>query len=84
MRFILVFGLAFLLPVLLLLLNRAGLVNRAQLIRARKYIIVGVFVIAAIFTPPDPVTQLMLAVPLLLLFEMTLVIIWVTDKRWVK
>jgi sec-independent protein translocase protein TatC len=81
MRFIIVFGLAFLLPVLLLLLNRAGLVSRAQLIRARKYIIVGVFVIAAVFTPPDPVTQLMLAVPLLLLFEMTLVIIWFTDKR---
>lgn len=81
MRFIIVFGLAFLLPVLLLLLNRAGLVSRAQLIRARKYIIVGVFVLAAVFTPPDPVTQLMLAVPLLLLFEMTLVIIWFTDKR---
>jgi sec-independent protein translocase protein TatC len=81
MRFIIVFGLAFLLPVLLLLLNRAGLVSRAQLIRARKYIIVGVFIIAAIFTPPDPVTQLMLAVPLLMLFEMTLVIIWFTDKR---
>ena len=81
MRFIIVFGLAFLLPVLLLLLNRAGLVSRAQLIRTRKYIIVGVFIIAAIFTPPDPVTQLMLAVPLLLLFEMTLVIIWFTDKR---
>jgi len=81
MRFIIVFGLAFLLPVLLLLLNRAGLVSRAQLIRARKYIIVGVFVLAAIFTPPDPVTQLMLAVPLLLLFEMTLIIIWFTDKR---
>ncbi len=81
MRFIIIFGIAFLLPVLILLLNRAGLVDRAQLIKARKYIIVGAFIIAAIFTPPDPVTQLMLGIPLCLLFEITLVIIWFTDKR---
>ena len=58
-----------------------GLVDRAQLVKARKYIIVGAFIIAAIFTPPDPVTQLMLGIPLCLLFEITLVIIWFTDKR---
>lgn len=81
MRFIIIFGIAFLLPVLILLLNRAGLVDRQQLIRARKYIIVGAFIIAAIFTPPDPVTQLMLGIPLCLLFELTLVIIWFTEKR---
>ncbi|QLC26308.1 twin-arginine translocase subunit TatC [Parasphingopyxis algicola] len=81
MRFIIIFGIAFLLPVLILLLNRAGLVDRAQLVRARKYIIVGAFIIAAIFTPPDPVTQLMLGIPLCLLFELTLVIIWFTEKR---
>lgn len=81
MRFIIAFGIAFLLPVLVLLLNRAGLVSRSQLIRARKYIIVGAFIVAAIFTPPDPVTQLMLAIPLLLLFELTLLIIWFTDRR---
>lgn len=81
MRFIIIFGIAFLLPVLILLLNRAGLVGRAQLVRARKYIIVGAFIIAAIFTPPDPVTQLMLGIPLCLLFELTLVIIWFTDRR---
>ena len=81
MRFIIIFGIAFLLPVLLLLLNRAGLVDRAQLVKARKYIIVGAFIVAAIFTPPDPVTQLMLGIPLCLLFEITLVIIRLTDKR---
>ncbi len=84
MRFILIFGLAFLLPILVLLLNRAGIVDRAKLIGARKYIIVGVFIIAAIFTPPDPITQLMLAIPLCLLFELTLIIIWFTDKRRAK
>lgn len=81
MRFIIIFGIAFLLPVLILLLNRAGIVDRAQLVKARKYIIVGAFIVAAIFTPPDPVTQLMLGIPLCLLFELTLVIIWFTDKR---
>jgi sec-independent protein translocase protein TatC len=81
MRFIIIFGIAFLLPVLLLLLNKAGIVDRAQLVRARRYIIVGAFVIAAIFTPPDPITQLMLGIPLWLLFEITLVIIWLTDRR---
>ncbi len=81
MRFIIVFGIAFLMPVLLLLLNRAGLVDRAQLAKARKYIIVGAFILAAIFTPPDPITQLMLAVPLCLLFELTLLIIRFTERR---
>ncbi|MBC2776978.1 twin-arginine translocase subunit TatC [Parasphingopyxis marina] len=81
MRFILIFGIAFLLPVLLLLLNRAGLVDRQQLVKARRYIIVLVFIIAAVFTPPDPITQLMLAVPLCLLFEITLLIIWFTDRK---
>ncbi len=81
MRFIIAFGIAFLLPVLVLLLNRAGLVSRKQLVRSRRYIIVGAFIVAAIFTPPDPVTQLMLAIPLCLLFELTLIIIWFTDRR---
>ena len=81
MRFILAFGVSFLLPVLLLLLNRAGLVSREQLIGARRYVIVGVFVIAAIITPPDVISQLMLAAPLLLLFEGSLLIMRMTDKR---
>lgn len=84
MRFIIIFGLSFLLPVLLLLLNRAGIVQRQQLVKARKYIIVGAFIIGAIFTPPDPITQLMLAVPLCLLFEITLLIIRITDRRRAK
>lgn len=81
MRFILAFGISFLLPVLLLLLNGAGLVTREQLVRARRYVIVAVFVLAAIITPPDPITQLMLATPLLLLFEGSLVLMRLTDRR---
>ena len=67
MQFILAFGLSFLLPLLLLLLNTAGIVSRAQLIAARRYVIVAVFIVAAVATPPDVISQLMLAIPLLLL-----------------
>jgi sec-independent protein translocase protein TatC len=74
MQFILAFGVSFLLPVLLMLLNRAGIVTRLQLVRARRYVIVGIVALAALITPPDVVSQLMLAVPLLILFEGTLIV----------
>lgn len=81
MQFILAFGISFLMPVLLMLLNRAGFVTRAQLIGLRRYMIVGAFVLAAVLTPPDVVSQLMLAIPLLLLYEITIVAIWFTDRK---
>ncbi|PNU04265.1 twin-arginine translocase subunit TatC [Novosphingobium guangzhouense] len=84
MQFILAFGISFLLPVLLMLLNRAGMVTRAQCVSARRYAIVGVFIIAAVATPPDVVSQLLLAVPLLLLWEGTLVLMWFTERRDAK
>ena len=81
MQFILAFGISFLLPVLLLLLNRAGIVSRSQLVAWRRYMIVAAFVIAAVATPPDVVSQLMLAVPLILLFEAALLIMLVSERR---
>ncbi len=81
MQFILAFGISFLLPVLLMLLNRAGIVTRDQLVSARRYVIVGVFLLAALITPPDVVSQLLLAAPLLLLFEGSLVLMRITEKR---
>ena len=81
MQFILAFGMSFLLPVLLLLLHRAGIVTRDQLVSARRYVIVGIVALAAIITPPDPGSQLLLAVPLLLLFEGSLVLMRLTEKR---
>ncbi|MCX7285123.1 MAG: twin-arginine translocase subunit TatC [Novosphingobium sp.] len=80
MQFILAFGISFLLPVLLMLLNRAGIVTRAQLVTARRYVIVGIFAIATVATPPDVVSQLMLAIPLLFLFEGTLILMRFTEK----
>lgn len=84
MQFILAFGISFLLPVLLLLLNRAGIVTRQQLASARRYVIVAVVAVAAIVTPPDPGSQLILAVPLLLLFEGSLVLMRLRERREAK
>jgi sec-independent protein translocase protein TatC len=80
-KFLFGFGVAFLLPVLLMLLERAGIVTLAQLQKGRRYAIVGVVAIAAVLTPPDIVSQLLLAVPLVLLYEMAIIIIWFTAKR---
>jgi sec-independent protein translocase protein TatC len=80
-RFLFGFGIAFLLPVLLMLLEAAGLVTRAQLRKGRRYAIVIAFVIAAVLTPPDVISQLLLAVPLLLLYEFSLIAIWFTEKK---
>ncbi len=84
MQFILAFGVSFLLPVLLLLLNRAGIVSRGQLIAARRYVIVLVVGVAAIVTPPDPGSQLVLAIPLMLLFEGSLALMWLGERRMKK
>ncbi|MEL6878207.1 MAG: twin-arginine translocase subunit TatC [Pseudomonadota bacterium] len=80
MQFILAFGMSFLLPVLLLLLNRAGIVSRKQFVAARRYVIVGVVALAAIVTPPDPGSQVILAVPLLLLFEGSLLLMRLQER----
>ena len=84
MQFILAFGISFLLPVLLLLLNTAGLVSRDQLVKARRYVIVAVVAVAAIVTPPDPGSQLILAVPLYLLFEGSLFLMRFTEPKRTK
>ncbi|MGQ7828465.1 twin-arginine translocase subunit TatC [Altererythrobacter sp. Z27] len=81
MQFILAFGISFLLPVLLLLLNRAGIVTRAQLAGARRYVIVGIVALAAVVTPPDPGSQVILAIPLLLLFEGSLLLMRLQERK---
>lgn len=81
MQFMLAFAISFLLPVLLMLLNQAGLVTRGQLVSLRRYMIVAAVALAAVLTPPDVVSQLMLAVPLILLYEMSLLAMWFTDRR---
>jgi len=79
MKLIFAFGLSFELPVLLTLLVRANIISSASLVSKRRYAIVGVFIFAAVVTPPDPVSQVSLAIPLLLLYESS---IWA--GRWVE
>lgn len=81
---IMAFGVAFLLPVLLMLLERSGIINRAQLQAGRRYAVVAAFVVAAVLTPPDLGSQVALAVPLMLLYEVSIIGIWFTEKRRAK
>jgi sec-independent protein translocase protein TatC len=80
-KFLFGFGVAFLLPVLLMLLERAGLVTRTQLSKGRRYAVVAAVAVAAVLTPPDVISQMMLAVPLILLYEFSLIAIWFTERR---
>ena len=72
MKLIFAFGIAYQLPVLLTLLARVGIISSDALVEKRRYAIVGVFVAAAILTPPDVLSQLSLAIPMLLLYEISI------------
>ncbi|MCF7854316.1 MAG: twin-arginine translocase subunit TatC [Candidatus Pacebacteria bacterium] len=73
-RFILAFGVVFEFPVVTVALARLGLLEAATLRRIRPYAVIGIFVLAAFITPPDPVTQVMLGLPLLVLYEASIVV----------
>lgn len=80
-KFMFGFGVAFLLPVLMMLLERTGIVTRKQLVKGRRYSYVGSFALAAVLSPPDAVSMMLLAVPLCLLYEMALIAIWFTERK---
>ena len=81
MRLILAFGVCFQLPVALTLMARVGLVSSEGLKKNRKYVMVGVFAIAAILTPPDPISQIGLGIPILLLYELSIIAVSFIEKR---
>ena len=84
MRLIFAFGISFQLPILLNLLARIGIVNSEYLKSRRRYVIVIIFAFAAILTPPDPITQVGLAIPLLLLYEVSILTVKFIEKKKVS
>ena len=80
-RIIMVFGIVFELPVISLFLTKLGILTPKILKKYRRYAIVIFFVIAAILTPPDPTTQVLLAIPLLILYEVTIWISYFFQKK---
>ena len=75
------FGITFEVPILVVVLNRVGVASYEKLVIARPFIIVGAFVLAAIFTPPDVLSQLLLAIPLVVLFEVGLLCVRMFGRR---
>mgnify|MGYP001437301229 CR=1 FL=1 len=81
MKLIFAFGLSFQLPVVLSLLARVGAVDSEFLKTRRKYVIVIIFAAAALLTPPDPITQIGLAIPLLILYELSIFSVSIIEKK---
>ncbi|MCJ7787933.1 MAG: twin-arginine translocase subunit TatC [Methyloceanibacter sp.] len=81
MTLIIGFGICFQLPVLLTLLGRAGLITSESLKKYRRHAILGVFVVAAVLTPPDPVSQIALALPTVLLYELSIYAVRLAEKK---
>lgn len=81
MSLIMAFGICFQLPILLTLLARIGIVSSRALIEKRRYAIVAVFVVAAVLTPPDVISQLALAFPTLLLYEISIYAVRIIERK---
>jgi sec-independent protein translocase protein TatC len=77
----LIFGIGFQTPIAIYFLNRTGLVSIKALKRSRKYVILLIVILAAIVTPPDVISQVMLAIPIYALFELGILLSWLAERR---
>ena len=78
---IIAFGMAFQLPIILLVLCKFGLITAGTLVKGRRYAIVLIFIIAAVLTPPDVISQILLAIPLILLYEISVVMCRLIERK---
>ncbi len=81
MKLIFAFGFCFQLPILMTLMARVGLATSKGMAEKRKYAIVGVFIVAAVITPPDPISQLSLAIPIIVLYEISILMAKMVEKK---
>ena len=81
MKLIFAFGLCFELPVILLLLVKAGILTSNDLANKRKYAILSAFIVAAILTPPDVISQVLLALPIIVLYEISILLSKFMSKK---
>ena len=80
LRLLLAFGLAFELPVIVVVLGRIGIISSSQLRSSRRHVIVGLLILAMLLTPPDPITQVLMALPLIALYEICVWVVWFSEK----
>jgi len=81
LRLLIAFGIAFELPVVVLILGALGIVNSTQLRNKRRHVVVGLLVLAMFLTPADPITMILMAAPLIVLYEFCIWLIWVRERR---
>ena len=81
LKLLIAFGLMFQLPVILLALGSVGIISSQQLREKRRHVIVGLLVVAMLLTPPDPLTQLLMAGPMVILYEACIWMIWLKERR---
>ena len=74
-------GLSFEFPILLILLSKLGILNYKILKEKRKYFFIGIIIFSAIFTPPDVISQIGIAIPLIIFYEFSILLIKLTDKK---
>ena len=80
-KLLLGFGVSFQLPVVAFFCGRAGIIDHKDLMKFFRYAIVAIFVVSALLTPPDPISQCMMAVPLTTLYGISIVLVWLTHKK---
>ena len=81
LTFTVLFGVIFEMPLIAFILAKIGIIKHTWMSKYRRYAIVGIFVVAAIFTPPDALSQIMMAIPLLFLYEVSILVARIAGRK---